>query len=129
GEFTESFDTRLMLTDHEFLSTLNIPLKKGRNFINQLPNFNNTEYILNESAAKKFGLVDPIGKKIVVERDTATIVGVVEDFNFASLHSPLEPLVIQYDPYAAEYLLVKIKEKQLPQTIEYLQRTIESLAP
>jgi putative ABC transport system permease protein len=128
-ELTEGFDTRVMWSDEEFLSTLDIPLDRGRDFFNQLPNFKNTEFIINEAAAKMFGTGDPVGQRVVVGRDTANIVGVVGDFNFASLHSPIEPLVIQYNPYAGNHLLVKVSKNQLPQTIEYLQKSIESLAP
>lgn len=127
-EHSDGFDTRVMVTDEKFLTTLDIPIKEGRDFFNQLPNFKNTEFIINEAAAKMFGTGDPVGKRVVVERDTANIVGVVQDFNFASLHSPIEPLVIQYHPYAGNYLLVKVKKNQLPRTIEYLQNSIESLA-
>lgn len=128
-ELTEGFDTRLMLSDEKFLSTFDIPLDSGRDFFNQMPNFKNTEFIINEAAAKMFGTSDPIGKKVIVGRDTANIVGVVGDFNFASLHSPIEPLVIQYNPYAGNHLLVKVSKNQLPQTIEYLHKSIESLSP
>ncbi len=127
-EFSNGFDTRLTLSDEKFLSTLDIPINEGREFFDQLPNFKNTEFIINEAAAKMFGTGDPVGKKVVVGRDTANIVGVVGDFNFASLHSPIEPLVIQYNPYAGNYLLVKVKPNHLPQTIEFLQNSIESLA-
>lgn len=127
--YSKGFDSRVMLSDEKFLSTLDIPINRGRDFFDQLPNFNNTEFIINEAAAKMFGTGDPVGKRVVVGRDTANIVGVVGDFNFASLHSPIEPMVIQYNPYAGNHLLVKVKSNQLPQTIEYLEKTIESLSP
>ena len=127
-EFSNGFDTRLTLTDEKFLSTLDIPINKGRDFLDQRPNSKNTEFIINEAAAKMFGAGDPIGKRVVVGRDTASIVGVVGDFNFASLHSPIEPLVIQYNPFAGNYLLVKVKPNQLPQTINYLHNSVESLS-
>jgi putative ABC transport system permease protein len=128
-EVSEGFDARLMWSDERLFSTLDIPIKKGRAFFDQLPNMGNTEFIINEAAAKMLGSNDPIGKRVVMDRDTANIVGVVKDFNFASLHSPIEPLVIQYDPWARDYLLVKIKKNRLPQTISYLEKSVESLAP
>ncbi len=128
-EISEGFDARLMWSDERFFTTLNIPIKKGRAFFDQLPNTGNTEFIINEAAAKMLGSGDPVGKRLVIARDTASIVGVVEDFNFASLHSPIEPLVIQYNPWARDYLLVKIKKNQLAQTISYLEKSVESLGP
>lgn len=43
--------------------------------------------------AKKAGWTDPIGKKIVREKEFV-VVGVVEDFNYMSLHSEIEPLIM-----------------------------------
>jgi putative ABC transport system permease protein len=128
-EVSEGFDTRLMFSDERFLSTLSIPVKKGRSFFDKLPNTGNTEFIINEAAAKMMGSGDPVGKRLVIARDTASIVGVVEDFNFASLHSPIEPLVIRYNPWPMEYLFVKIKKNKLAQTISYLEKNVASLAP
>jgi putative ABC transport system permease protein len=56
-------------------------------------------------------------------------VGVVKDFNFASLHSAIEPLVIKYNPYQANYLLVKVQPNQMPQTLRFLESHIRSLSP
>jgi putative ABC transport system permease protein len=55
--------------------------------------------ILNESAVKDLGLENPVGKRIrsAGPRDQNpdfTIIGVVKDYNFYSLHSPITPLVI-----------------------------------
>ena len=50
-------------------------------------------YIVNETAAKDFGWKDPIGKKIWgplgTDRDDGEVIGVIRDFNFASLHNKL----------------------------------------
>ncbi|WP_422082895.1 ABC transporter permease [Ulvibacterium sp.] len=126
---TEGFDARLMLSDEKFLSTLDIPIKEGRDFFRQEPNTGNKECIINEAAAKLFGSNNPVGKRVAIGRDTANIVGVVRDFNFASLHSPIEPLVIQYNPYAGGHLLIKVQENQLPRTIAYMEKSVESIAP
>ena len=49
--------------------------------------------IINEKAREIMGLDNPIGQ--VIERgEKYTIVGVVGDFNFKSVHVPIEPLMI-----------------------------------
>jgi len=49
-------------------------------------NFSNdtASYIINEEALRQMNLKDPIGKKLPAER----YIGVVQDFNFKSVHSP-----------------------------------------
>ncbi len=128
-QVTEGFDARLMLSDDKFLSTLDIPIKEGRDFFRQEANTGNTEFIINEAAGKLFGPGKVVGKRLTIGRDTANIVGVVKDFNFASLHSPIEPLVIQYNPYAGGHLLVKVQENQLAETIAFMEKSVESIAP
>ncbi|THU40579.1 FtsX-like permease family protein [Niastella caeni] len=120
---------RIMWADNRLLPTLKIALKEGRNFVNQFPDIKNKEFILNETTVKAYGLTNAIGKKFILDRDTGEIVGVIKDFNFASLHSAVEPLVIKYDPYRANYLLVKVQPHQMPKTLQFLESNIKSLSP
>ena len=121
--------TRVLWADDNILNTLHIPLKEGRNFFNQFPNIKKPEFILNESAVKAFHFSNPIGKRILVEQDTGEVVGVVKDFNFASLHAEVEPLVIQYNPYKANYLLVKVQPNQVPKTLKFFEDNFRLLSP
>jgi putative ABC transport system permease protein len=125
----DGVSTRAIWADENVLKTLHIPLKEGRGFVNQFPVVKNHEFLLNESAVKAFNLTNPVGKKAVLESDTGTIVGVVKDFNFASLHASIEPLVMEYNPYNANYLLLKIKGGQLPEMLASMESNIRSLSP
>ncbi|HVX51037.1 MAG TPA: FtsX-like permease family protein [Chitinophagaceae bacterium] len=120
---------RAMWADENLLKTLHISLEEGRDFISQFPDIKQHEFILNEAAVKAFNLTNPVGKKAVLNVDTGNIVGVVKDFNFASLHAQVEPLVIEYNPYNANYLLLKVKANQVPQTLQFMQASIHTLAP
>jgi putative ABC transport system permease protein len=58
-------------------------------------------FIINQTAAKEFGWKDAIGKKIsgpvTGHGEThlkGEVIGLVKDFNFASLHSAIEPIII-----------------------------------
>jgi len=125
----EDQNIREMSSDDKFLTTMHMELAAGRNFQNQFPEIKNKEFIINEAAVKSFRLVDPVGKKIVVDIDTGTVVGVVRDFNFASLHAQVEPLAIQYNPFHSSYLLLKVKENRIPETITFMQHQIKELSP
>jgi putative ABC transport system permease protein len=120
---------RVMYGDDKLLPTLRISLAAGRNFFSQFPDIKQTEFIINEAAVKVFQLKDPVGNNFVLDGDTGSIVGVVKDFNFASLHMPIEPMVIQYNPYRANYLLLKVQPGQLPQTLQFMESNIKSLSP
>ena len=122
-------NTRVMWSDERLLSTLQIPLLQGRNFFNQMPAVKNKEFIINESAVKTYQLKSPIGQRIILDGDTGAVVGVVKDFNFASLHSPIDPLVIKYDPYRANYLLLKIKPGRIQPVLAFMEKKIKALTP
>lgn len=125
----EQFSSRVMYGNDKLLSTLKISLKQGRNFENQFPDIRKNEFLLNETAVAAMKLDNPIGGQFVLDRDTGTVIGVVKDFNFASLHASVEPLVIQYNPYRANYMLVRVKAGVLPAAVSQLETTIKQLSP
>jgi putative ABC transport system permease protein len=96
--------------DGQFLSTYNIKLLKGRNFFSSGSGDSST-VLLNETAAKALGITDAQRQAITISSVkygsdnrsaldrpfTATLAGIVKDFNFQSLHEPLAPMVIGYE--------------------------------
>jgi putative ABC transport system permease protein len=122
--------SRIMWADERLLPTLKIELKEGRNFFNQFPDIKKNEFILNEAAVKAYKLTNAIGQQFIMDnRDTGEVVGVIKDFNFASLHASVEPLAIRYDPFRANYLMVKVQPSQMPQTLQFLESNIRTLSP
>ena len=81
-----------MIDDH-FLSTMKIRLLRGRDFSANIPADSSMSAIVNEAFVKKFNLGDAIGKKLPGRFDQH-IIGVVQDFNYESLHTPVEPLMM-----------------------------------
>jgi putative ABC transport system permease protein len=89
--------TRGMTIDENFFDTMGLTIAKGRGFSRE---FNDARsVIINESAVRQFGWTDPIGMKIHraggADEPTGeyTIVGVVIDFNYNSLHAPINSFV------------------------------------
>ena len=55
--------------------------------------------LVNEAFVKAYELEQPIGKRIPNENFIDhEIIGVVEDFNFSSLHMEVDPLILTYNP-------------------------------
>jgi len=79
---------------------------------------------------KSIQLKEPIGKKATNFRETeAEIVGIAKDFNFASLHNTIEPLVLEFNPLWCSKILVKINGGSVPQVIDFMKTKVEELAP
>jgi len=86
--------------DEDYINTLGIKLISGRNFSKQMAS-DTGGLIVNEAFVKRFGFKDPLNKMIYrnsVGLQTFHIIGVMKDFNFASLHDKISPVVLNYVP-------------------------------
>lgn len=121
GMIQQSF--ALMFVGEGYLKTMGIELKDGRDFLPGPTADLDQAFIINESAAKVMGWNEnPVGKKIRffhADHD-GSVIGVVRDFNFRSLHNPIEPLLILKAPEEGGYLHLKIKGN-LPETLAYIK--------
>jgi putative ABC transport system permease protein len=95
---TQTFSLNYTTADENFIPTLGIALKAGRNFSKDIPADAN-RVLINETAAKRIGWdIDEsiVGKKILIPGTEVgfEVVGVVHDFNFWQLESAIEPMAI-----------------------------------
>lgn len=80
--------------DEGFLNLMNIRMAAGMGFTGSKAD--SSHVIINEAAVAAMGIKDPVGKRFKLWENENTIVGVVKDFHFASLHSKIEPLIFYY---------------------------------
>lgn len=117
--------------DLDYLKTMGMELAVGRDFVmsdfalqdtaDNYANYRST-YILNETAVKELGWTpeSAIGKTIS-RGVPGTVVGVVKDFHFASLHSDIGPLLIFLDKDMVWQMFVKVDGEQLAGTLASLE--------
>jgi putative ABC transport system permease protein len=113
---------------YDFIKTMDLHLAAGRDFSKA---FNDSSsLLLNETAVEKIGLKNPIGKTITWGRHDETIIGVIKDFHFNSLHEAIEPLAIRLDEnWSWGTILVRIKAGQTKQAIASLEKICTRLNP
>ena len=115
-------------TDPHFADTYQIEMAAGRYF-EEGRQADQQTVILNETAIKKLGLTDPIGKQIFAlgstQSQTFTIIGVIKDFHFESLHSQLRPLIIApWQPNnSGRYVSVRVHSESIRETLVFLENT------
>jgi len=112
-----SFDLMNMFTTDDFFETMGLQLVEGRFYSNDLAS-DSAAVVINESAKKELGFEDVIGKKVSRgDSEYYTIVGVVKDFNYASLKRSIEPLILRRmfedgrtegEWYGANFLSLKV---------------------
>jgi putative ABC transport system permease protein len=86
-----------IFADKNMIPFFKIKVLEGANFTGVVAD--SVHFLINETAVKEMGLKAPvIGKRLRVQTKQGTIIGVVKDFNFASVHKKIEPVVFQYNP-------------------------------
>jgi putative ABC transport system permease protein len=124
-----------MSTDADFPALLGVELTAGRFFDPKIPSDRDNAVMVNESAVKTFGWKDPLQEKIYVPGDSLdqelTVIGVVKDFHYASLHTPIEPLVLfqSSERYGAQNLVLRLQPGDLAQQLATLQVEWKKLFP
>lgn len=112
----------------DFIRTMNIKLLSGRDFrAGSLAD--SSSYIVNESAAKLMGMSNPIGKRVKFWRGWGPVVGLMKDFHLASMHDPIKPLVLMFNPQQNECLLIKVKPGQTQRAIADLEKLTKQFNP
>ena len=115
--------------DEEFLSTYKIELLTGENFKKEISS-DDDGYLINEACAKSIGWANPIGK--IIERNGPhKVIGVIKDFNYASLHNNIEPLIITNKPWRNLHSRVSIRlnSASLPATLEEIEEAWNEINP
>lgn len=88
------FHTTILAVDDGFGKTFNLRMKEGR-FFDKDKETDFQTAIINESALKEYrGEGSMVNKDLYIGNNKFTVIGIVKDFNFRSLHHPLQPLVI-----------------------------------
>ncbi|MBC7923508.1 MAG: ABC transporter permease [Ferruginibacter sp.] len=78
---------------YDFTRTLGLKLRQGRDFSPAFPG-DTSAYLINETAAKAMGMAHPVGQSVIFRGRPGKIVGLLPDFHFQSLRTPIEPLLI-----------------------------------
>ncbi len=110
GEFLNSSDSNTMEEQKKKTYAVN----EGKNYTVSIP------VVINQTAEKLLGFDDPIGQTF----GNYVIKGVVNDFNFESLHHPISPLFMLKFPPATNTLNIRIDSKNKPETIKFINSTL-----
>jgi len=109
--------------DYNYLETMQMKLASGRNFLHGYAT-DSLAAIINETLVKKLGWEEPLNKKITAFGRTGpfelTIVGIVEDFHFRSLHDVIEPTIMFIGKNNNRFLNVKLNPGDHQQNLQMI---------
>ena len=111
--------------DQGYIPTFGIELVEGRNFSSDFP-ADSGNYILNETAIQNMQIDDPIGKRFDLWGMKGTLIGVMKDYNFKSLHKEIDPIClrnIRSDEKLYGNIFIKLEGSDVRKTINNIERT------
>ena len=115
----------------DYVEALNMKIIEGRSFNNEYASDSNA-FIVNEAAIEKMALSNPIGTPLSIytgsEWQHGNIIGVVQNINFKSLKTSIEPMVMRFLKKPGEntnygVVLIKFKDGQE----KYVAKLAESM--
>lgn len=108
---------------YDFLKTMGIRLKSGRAFSQEFGADSLGSIIINESCAKYLGLDNPIGAKVNYFSigGPRTVIGIMEDFNFSSLHTEIGPAVVTLPFVNLEQLYVRVSPGNIAEQLDIIE--------
>ncbi len=119
---------------HEVLDVLGIKLLAGRTLPETKdPNDTTIQVVINKSTADYLQLSpeEAVGTRVkIFYQSAAEVVGVVEDFHFASFQQQIGPYCFNNSKdNRYVYLLVKVEATELKATVQKLERTFKKIIP
>jgi putative ABC transport system permease protein len=121
----------IIYVDPDFVKVMGIHMLRGRDFSGALAGDASHALLLNEEALKKLNWRDGVGETVeafFMERGTAepvfdaSVIGVVKNFNFRDLTTPMQPILMKVKPNALDCILIRLNGKRLQPGIDHVRR-------
>ncbi len=122
----DGIPVKVINADPDFIDLMEIEVIAGRNFSYEILTDLDAKFLINEEAVKQFGLADPVGRKISSGR--ITIIGVVKDFHYNSLHTKIEPMAITWY-YRTGRACIKMAGSHIQDSIKHIENVYKEFCP
>jgi len=136
---------RMQLTNvpigEDFVQVMGLKVVQGRDFSQRFLTDVGTNLLVNEALVRKMGWTEPLGKHIQMGSQVGRVIGVVRDFNFKSLHTLIEPLVMSplsndlsdtpvlFRVFQQRLLVVNISGDDVGGTLGYIEKVMAQADP
>ncbi len=129
-----SISWRTLAVDADFLPAMGLQLVAGRNFDAAVGSDSSAAFIVNEAFARAVGWEEPLGKSYEYDfrldsPKSGSVIGVVKDFHYASLHQAVEPLVMHIWPAHYRVLSLRLARGDIQSTLAQLDDIWQDLLP
>lgn len=119
------------IVSDDYTQTFDMNLVMGNEFVNDRPD-ELKGVIINEAAARRLGIQNPVGIQLHFWGKENPVIGVVNDFQNNYLFNTVKPMIISAHPANqgfTKYLFVSLMPGNVDQTINEIENTIEQVSP
>jgi putative ABC transport system permease protein len=131
----QAFASQVLTVDNQYAVTYGIPLKAGEFFKSQYMPGDSAEVVINEKHLKALGFKnanDAIGQQFQAQgMPPLTIRGVVADFQFGSMQTPITPVTfvnVNWSPFY-RYFSIKLRPGNIESSLAALQKKWAEVLP
>lgn len=129
GKADQKVKMVMTVVDYDYLDTFGLELAQGRFFSKAYSTDVSEAYVVNQAAVRAMEMDDPLGKGLKVWDISGSIIGVVNDYHFESLHNPIIPMAMRIDPNSFYQACVRISPRRIPDTLAFLETKWRSIYP
>lgn len=112
----------------EYVKTLGLSIVSGRDFDPNLAS-DSIGALINETAVRKFGFSDPIGKKFQLNGRQHYIIGVLKDYNFLDLHKEVQPITLTRNSTWFNFINIRMKREHQQATFQKINDICKDYDP
>lgn len=112
---------KIIRIDYNFFKTIEAEIAEGRDFSKEFPSDSSSSIVLNETAVAQLDWKDPVGKWIEIDKQRFTVVGIVKDFHFESLHRKIPPIIFIPSSTYLNWAYVKVDAQNLALTLKHIK--------
>ena len=129
-----------IFTDYDYVKVMGMTMVEGRFYSKEYGSDETKSVVVNEALVREMQWGDQaIGKKFIVgvniegaNNPEAEVIGVVKDFNYGSLHNPIDPLVIVCRENNPQLRLLHIKvnnRENMSEVLDWVKEKREAFNP
>ncbi|RQW00453.1 MAG: FtsX-like permease family protein, partial [Calditrichaeota bacterium] len=117
------------MIDYDYINMMRMELAEGRQYDREMGTDLKEAFIINETAAMRLNWGDePLGKRIQfgidlegnAQRD-GKVIGVIKDYNFGSLHNPVEPMLMIINEQFLGQLSIRLAPENREEIIDFIK--------
>ncbi|HVN59075.1 MAG TPA: ABC transporter permease [Bacteroidales bacterium] len=129
----KSVNIQALPADYGFVKSLGLEITDGRDFDRQFSTDRLESVLLNETAVKSLGLVNPVGSKLMIPGEEfkkgVNVIGVVRDFHLQTFHKKINPLLIFMKRGMYVFLTIRVNPGNIKGTLDYIMSTWKNILP